>query len=43
LSSVEAIHNFDMAAFYENWVQGLRDDERNGEIPGFFQKNAKIY
>jgi len=33
LSADEAIFNFDMAAFYSNWLNLMRDDQGpNGEI-----------
>jgi len=33
LSAEEAIFNFDMDAFYESWMQLIKDDQQNGEIP----------
>eukprot|EP01114_Cavostelium_apophysatum_P010577 TRINITY_DN2447_c0_g1_i1.p1 TRINITY_DN2447_c0_g1~~TRINITY_DN2447_c0_g1_i1.p1 ORF type:complete len:1110 (+),score=243.84 TRINITY_DN2447_c0_g1_i1:27-3332(+) len=32
LASLMAMHNFDMGAFYTNWLQGLVDDEVNGAL-----------
>jgi alpha-L-rhamnosidase len=34
LSSEQAIHNYDMAAFYSGWVRLMTDDQMNGSIAG---------
>lgn len=34
LSAVEAMHNFDMPAFYENWVTLMADDDIAGQVGG---------
>ncbi len=35
VTAEEAMFNFDMALFYENWLEGIRDnqDEKTGDIP----------
>lgn len=34
LSAEEAIHNFDMAAFYTNWIRLIQDEQNpNGSVP----------
>jgi len=35
VTAVEAMFNFDMALFYENWFEGIKDnqDEKTGDIP----------
>ncbi len=34
LSAEEAIHNFDMAAFYTNWIREIQDDQnKDGSVP----------
>lgn len=34
LSAEEAIHNFDMAAFYTNWINEIQDEQNpNGSVP----------
>lgn len=34
LSSLEAMHNFNVPALYSNWLRTIHDDDRDGALPG---------
>ena len=45
LSAEEAIHNFDMAAFYTNWLREIQDDQnQDGSVPDLvpYHKWSKV-